>query len=134
MNNFMQLDEMGVVSSPEGILEAIIQRFRKTDAYQSKLFPVASLEGLLAQYMGRDTELKEAINDKLSAVIDAYFPEGHTLSVELVAADEGHHVLTLSITVSTSKGSVDGAWAMNVVDGKVRSEGIYSSNKVSYEL
>jgi len=133
MNKFMQLDEVGIVSSPEGILEAIIQRFRMTDAYQSKIFPVASLKGIIALTAGNKTNTINMARTALERVLDAYFPEGYQLEVDIV--DKGtESELTIAIDVVTDEGSLSASWALQVIEGKTDLKRKITGEESSYDV
>lgn len=134
MNNFKTLNETGIVSSPEGILEAIIQRFRITDPYQSKFFPVASLKGILALHTGSDEELKTAIHDALSTVMEAYFTDGFDLTIGLVEKSNGETDLTIAADVVTDDGSSSLAWAMQIIEDGTDLPRSISNGDIRYEL
>lgn len=134
MNSFKSLNETGIVSSPEGILEAIIQRFRVTDPYQSKIFKVASLNGILAINQGDDDAIISAVEEDLGTVLEAYFPDGHELTVALEVDSDGMSDLIITTSVVTDTGSTSLAWAMQIIDDKTGLPRRVNNNGVTYGL
>lgn len=134
MNNFVSLNETGIISSPEGILEAIIQRFRVTDQYQSKLFPVASLPGIIATTQGKPDLLKSTIDTALSRVLEAYFDDTFELEVDLVDLDDGSTDIVIRAAVTGKDGIVEAAWAMRVIEDTTGLPRRINNEEINYEV
>lgn len=134
MKNYITLDEVGIINSPEAIIEAIIQSFKATDPYQSKLFPVASLMGILALHKGRDNEIVSETEIALSRVFTAYFGDDFTLDVSLKDNDDNSSSLTIAASVSGPDGLVDASWALTITEDSTGNPRTISAEKVSYDI
>lgn len=134
MNTFKTLNETGIVNSPEGILEAILQRFRVTDPYQSKIYQVHSLKGILALNSGNDEAIRLATEDSLSKLIGSYFTEGHEVNVSFKTEEDASSTLVIEVDVVTINGSVSLAWAMQVIEDTTGLPRRIERTGTSYEL